>query len=154
MKNRKLFKVVSILTICVFSFVFMGCPDDESDKTETKKQGEKDIPDYNMTGTYTFTKTGGDCTWIFTADKNYQCSGYGISGAKTGTWSSKGNDVTISYSSSAGSTTISGEEVFTVKENGNQVTLTLKDDSATTSVLLVQFGLVAKSVVLTKTSLS
>jgi len=157
MKTRKFYTFVSILAICAFGLLFIGCPAEESDENKTpgnnSTPGSGDSTDFNMAGTYTFAKTGGNCTWVFTADKNYQCSGYGISGTKTGTWSSKGNDVTISYSQSAGSTTVSGEEVFTVQVNGNQLTLTLKDNTATTSVLLVQFGLTPpiKSITLTKT---
>jgi formylglycine-generating enzyme required for sulfatase activity len=145
MKIHKFYVFASILAICVFGLLFLGCPADGGD--ENKKT---DTAGYDMTGTYAFTKTGGNCTWEFTSDRNYECLGYAISGTKIGTWKSKGNDVTIYYSSSAGSITISGEEVFTIQENGNQLILTLKDNSATTSVLLVQFGLAAKSVTLTK----
>jgi hypothetical protein len=160
MKTRKFYTFASIMAICVcvFGLFFIGCPADEGDDKENKTTtpgnnstpGSGDSTDFNIAGTYTFAKTGGNCTWVFTADKNYQCSGYGISGTKTGTWLSKGNDVTISYTSGGGGV-ITGNEVFTVQENGNQLTLTLKDNSATTSVLLVQFGLAAKSVTLTKT---
>ena len=140
MKDRKLCITISILAICAFGLVFMGCPPEEGDETTN----------YDMTGTYTFVKSGGNCTWIFTTDKKYECSGYGIIGTKTGTWSSKGNDVTISYTSAADGS-ISGNEVFTVQKNGNQLTLTIKDNSIQLSNLLVTFGLAARSVTLTKT---
>jgi len=169
MRNKKNWLgIPALLLVLVFGMTVVGCNlsdnnnDDESKKNKdsgnnnnnsgnNNNNNSSNTPDYNMTGTYTFTKTGGNCTWVFTADKNYQCSGYGITGTKTGTWTSKGNDVTISYSSSAGSVSVSGEEVFTVQENGNQLTLTLKDNSAQLSNLLVQFGLAAKTVTLTKT---
>jgi len=149
MKTRKLYTFASILAICAFGLLFIGCPADESD--EKKTPGSGDNTGYNMAGIYEFSKSGGNCTWRFAANGNYQCSGYGISGTKNGTWKSKGNDVTISYSSSAGSTTISGEDVFTVQTDGNHITLTIKDDSIQLSNLLVQFGLAAKSITLTKT---
>jgi hypothetical protein len=154
MKTRKLFTFAVILAICVFGLLFLGCPPDgadEKNENKTTTPGSGDNTGYNMSGIYEFSKNGGNCTWRFAANGNYQCSGYGISGTKNGTWKSKGNDVTISYSSSAGSTTISGEEVFTVQTNGNQITLTIKDDSIQLSNILVQFGLAAKSITLTKT---
>jgi len=153
---RKIGFVAIIAVIGLVALLMTGCPPDDggdgdNGNKENKNNTPENTPDYDMTGTYTFTKTGGNCTWVFAADKNYQCSGYGISGTKTGTWKSKGNDVTISYSSSAGSQTVSGEEVFTIQANGNQVTLTIKDSSIQLSNLLVTFGLAAKSVTLTKT---
>jgi len=140
MKNRKFYITVSILAICAFGLVFMGCP----------PEGEDETTNYDMTGTYTFTKSGGNCTWFFTIGGNYECSGYGIIGTKTGTWSSKGNDITISYASATGGA-ISGNEVFTVQKNESQLTLTIKDNSIQLSNILVTFGLAARSVTLTKT---
>jgi len=155
MKNKlKKFGFTAIIAVISLAVLLMtGCPPDDNDNKDKDKEKKTETPDYNMTGTYTFTKTGGSCTWVFTADGNYQCSGYDISGIKTGTWKSNGNNVTISYSSSGGSITISGEEVFTVQENGNQVTLTIKDDSVQLSNLLVTFRLAAKSVTLTRMTL-
>jgi hypothetical protein len=137
---KKFIKTTAVLFALIVA-IFCTCSNDSGSSNNQ--------PDYNMTGTYTFNNQGGSCTWSFTADGNYQCSGYGFIGIKTGTWSAKGNDITISYS--AGST-VSGKEVFTVQENGNQLTLTLKDGPV--SNVLVSFSLAAKSVVLTKTSSS
>jgi formylglycine-generating enzyme required for sulfatase activity len=136
----KKFLITTIVWFALITAIFCTCSND-SDSSNNQ-------PDYNMTGTYTFNNTGGSCTWVFTNNGNYQCTGYGFTGTKTGTWSSSGNDVTISYA--AGS--VSGKEVFTVQENGNQLTLTLKEGQA--SNVLVSFSLAAKSVVLTKTSSS
>jgi len=47
-----------------------------------------------------FTVNSQECTWVFKANGNYEVIGYGIVGTKTGTWSAKGNDITISYASS------------------------------------------------------
>jgi hypothetical protein len=106
---------------------------------------------YNMTGTYTFAKNSQSCTWVFNADGSYEVTGYGISGTKTGTWSSTGNDITISYNSSGGSVSVTGEEVFTVQESDEQVILSLKDNASLSNVL-VSLGLSANSVTLTRTS--
>jgi hypothetical protein len=141
---KKLMKTTAVW-FALIAVIFCTCSDDSGSGNNQ--------PDYNMTGTYTFTNTGGSCTWIFSADGRYQCTGYGILGTKTGTWSSKGNDVTISYATSDGGS-ISGNEVFTVQENGNQLTLALKDKNAPTSFVLNLFMLAAKSVILTKTSSS
>jgi len=138
---KKFMKITAVWFVLIV-VVFCTCKDD-SDSGNNQ-------PGFNMTGTYTFTN-GGNCTWIFTADGKYQCSGYAINGTKTGTWSSKGNDITISYATSDGGS-ISGKEVFTVQESGNRLTLTLKDGPI--SNLLVIFSLAAKSVTLTKTSSS
>jgi len=108
---------------------------------------------YDMTGTYTFAKNNQECTWVFKSNGNYEVTGYGIVGTKTGTWSLKGNDVTISYATSGGGA-VSGSEVFTVQKNGEQLTLTLKDSSAQLSNLLVSLGLAAKSVTLTNSDLT
>jgi formylglycine-generating enzyme required for sulfatase activity len=111
---------------------------------------ENNDPDYDMTGTYTFSNTGGSCTWSFTADGNYKATCYGVVGTLTGTWSASGNDVTISF----GVGSVSGKEVFTVQANGNQLTLTLKDNKAPVSNVLSSFKVVAKSVTLTRLSAS
>jgi len=139
----KKFIKTTLVCFALITVIFCTCKDDSD-------SGSKQ-PDYNMTGTYTFTNAGGSCTWIFSADGKYQCTGYGIIGTKTGNWSSKGNDVTISYATSDGGS-ISGNEVFTVQESGNQLTLTLKNGQI--SNLLVIFSLADKSVTLTKTSSS
>jgi len=137
----KKFLKTTLVWFALITVIFCTCKDD-SDSGNSQ-------PDYKMTGTYTFTNSGGSCTWTFTADGNYQCTAYAVIDTKTGTWTSKGNDVTISY---AAGSTVSGKEVFTVKENGNQLTLTLKDTSALTSLVLNTFMLNAKSVILTKSS--
>ena len=144
----KKFMKTTIVWFALIAVVFCTCKDD-SDSGNSQPDNKQ--PNYNMTGTYTFSNTGGICTWIFTADGYYQCTGYGFTGKKTGTWSASGNDVTISY---AAGSTVSGKEVFTVQANGNQLTLTLKDTSALTSLVLNTFMLNAKSVTLTKTSSS
>jgi len=107
-------------------------------------------PNYDMTGTYTFTVNSQNRTWVFNANGTYEITGYGIVGTKTGTWSSTGNDITISYATSGGGA-ISGSEVFTVQKSGEQVILSLKDSSVQASLLLVSLGLAANSVSLTKT---
>jgi len=108
---------------------------------------------YDMTGTYTFIVNGNECTWVFTSNGNYEITGYGIIGTKTGTWSSEGNDVTISYATSDGGS-ISGNEVFTVQGSDGQVILRLKDSSAQVSLLLATLHLAATSVSLTKKTTS
>ena len=132
----KKFIKIAIVWFALIAVIFCACKDGNSD------------PDYDMTGTYTFLNSGGSCTWTFTADGNYKCTGYGFVGTLSGTWSSSGNDVTISNA------VISGKEVFTVQENGNQLTLTLKDKKAPISNVLSSFKVVAKSVTLTKSSSS
>jgi hypothetical protein len=136
MKNKLKLFGIAVFTTIIFSLA--ACAD-----------GDKDDPDYNMIGMYEFSKNGEICEWVFTYS-NYKVTGYGFTEAKNGTWSSSGNNVTISYSTSGGGA-VSGSEVFTVQENGNRLTLTLKDKSAQLSNLLVSLGLPAKSVTLTKT---
>jgi formylglycine-generating enzyme required for sulfatase activity len=134
----KKFMKTTLVCFALIAVVFCTCKDDSG--------SDNNQPDYDMTGTYTFSNTGGSCTWTFTADGNYQCSGYGFVGTLSGTWSSSGNNVTISNA------VISSKEVFTVQENGNQLTLTLKDNKAPISNVLSSFKVVAKSVTLTKIS--
>jgi formylglycine-generating enzyme len=147
----KKFMKTAAVWFALIAVVFCTCSDDSGsgNNQSGNNQPGNNQPDYIMTGTYTFSNTGGSCTWVFTADGKYQCTGYGFVGTKTGTWSAKGNDVTISYATSDGGS-ISGNEVFTVQESGNQLTLTLKDGQI--SNLLVIFSLAAKSVTLTKSS--
>jgi formylglycine-generating enzyme len=135
----KKFMKTTAVWLALIAVILCTCKDD-SDSGNNQ-------PDYKMTDTYTFVNTGGICTWTFIAGGKYRCAGYGFTGIKTGTWSSSGNDVTISYE--AGST-VSGKEVFTVQDKGNQLTLTLKDKNALTSLVLNTFMLNDKSVTLTK----
>jgi len=131
---------------CVLAALLCSCPGDSGGKDPGNNPGN--TTDFNMAGTYTFTVNSSECTWVFKADGNYEVTGYNIEGTKTGTWSAKGDDITLSYASSGGGA-VSGSEVFTVQKNGNQLTLSLKDNSAQVSLLLVSLGLADKSVVLT-----
>jgi uncharacterized repeat protein (TIGR02543 family) len=143
---KKLMKTVMVWCVLTAA-VLCSCadPNNSPDDNNDSSSG------YDMTGTYTFAKNGHECTWIFKSDGNYEVTGYGIVGTKTGKWSSKGNNVTIGYSSGSGSVSVTGEEVFTIKKDGNQLTLSLKDSSAPLSNVLVSLGIPDKSVSLTKT---
>jgi formylglycine-generating enzyme required for sulfatase activity len=141
----KKFIKTTALWFVLIAVIFCTCSDDSGNNQPGNNQ-----PDYNMTGTYTFTNTWGSCTWTFTSDGKYQATCYGVVGTLNGTWSSSGNDVTISF----GVGSVSGKEVFTVQENGNQLTLSLKDDKAPISNVLSSFKVVAKTVTLTKTNSS
>jgi len=151
MKKHLWFTVITAV-ICFSALSFIACSDDGEDGGGGNGNGNGNGNNYNMTGIYiyTFENSSNTCTWNFYPDGDYSCSGYGITETKTGKWSSNGNDITISYSSSAGSDTVSGSEVFTVQGNGDYITLSLKDNSAQLSNLFVSlFNLAtAKSVTL------
>jgi len=149
MKNTfRILGIIALVAIIASSFVACGGGDDGGGG-----DSGSNTPNYDMTGTYTFTKNGESCTWCFYPYGNYSVNGYGFTETKYGKWLSIGNDVTIDYSSSNGSVSVTGKEVFTVQENGKQRTLSLKDNSAQLSNLLVSLGLGDRSVILTRISL-
>jgi len=137
--------IKTAIVCCALAALLCSCPNDTGGNSGNSNN-DGPVINYDMTGTYTFTKNNNECTWVFTSNGTYEVSGYGIVGTKTGTWSAKGNDITISYASGA----VSGSEIFTVKKNGEQLTLSLKDNSAQISNLLVSLGVAAKTVTLTK----
>jgi len=144
MKN---FLKTAFILFAFFALLF-SCADGTEEKGNN---GNGQGSDYNMAGSYGFKVNGQDCVWVFKADGTYEISGYGITGTKTGGWSSKGNDLTLNYATNGGWAT-SGSEVFTVQASGNQVTLAVKDSQAQVSSMLVSLSITAKSVTLTKTS--
>lgn len=127
------------IILCLLAIAFM-CTCSDSDNGRY-------TPDFAMPGIYVFQVNTNESTWVFNSDKTYQCAEYGATAVKSGTWSSSGNDVTISYEANGG-WAVSGTEVFTGKKEGDQVTLTLKNNSAQSSLLLGSFGLSNKTVTL------
>lgn len=134
-------KITGLVLLAFCFFVAVSC--------DSSTGPGNSLPDYDITGTYTFKINNVDHTWLFSSNGTYEVTGNYIVGTKSGTWSSNGNDITISFASSGGGA-IFGNEIFEVQENGEQITLSLKDNSATMSLLLVSFGLAARTVILTE----
>jgi hypothetical protein len=144
MKNLKYTLKMGIIACLFIAIMLNSCPDPNGNGN-----GDKD---YDMTGTYTVSIATGEQKWVFSSTKALQITGASASTVLNSyTWSSKGNDVTISYKSN-NSLIPAGNETFTVQANGNQVTLTLKGNSPASNLVSGNGHTTLTKVTLTKTS--
>ena len=137
------FLLISALLVGVL--FFFSCDNGSTDNSSTP------VPDFDMSGTYSLSINSQEHKWVFSSDGTYQITGLYVVGAKNGTWSSKGNDITLSFATSGGGA-VSGEEVFIAQKSGDNVTLKIKDSSIQVSSLLVSISIASNTVTLTKSS--